>query len=165
MEVCSLYTRKGQANSIDLIVSFIAFAIMLTFFLAFWFNGLATANSALTRNRMEYELLGVADVLLKSPGVPYAWETNTSNISSLGLAREPNVLYPSKLANFTNLSYADLKTSLGVSHEFYFFVDDLQANRLYETGNASVGTASSVSFIRFAVLNGQIVKVGVMAHD
>jgi hypothetical protein len=148
-----------------MIVSFIVFVFILVFFLTFWFNGLASANSTIIRNNIEYELIGVSDNLLKTPGYPSDWETNTSNITSLGLVREPNVLYPSKLANFTNLSYANLKTKLGISYEFYFYVQDLGGNNLYETGNATIGEVNSVAITRFAVLSGQPVKVGLIEHD
>jgi hypothetical protein len=148
-----------------MVLSFLAFAFILTLFLSFWYNGIYASNQAVVRNKMEYEMIAISDLLVESPGVPYYWESNTSNISALGLAREPNVLHPPKLSNFTNLSYGTLKSQLGLSHEFYFYVQDTNGNRLYETGNASSGTTSSVVVYRYALLNGQIVKLGLVAHD
>lgn len=148
-----------------MMLSFIIFTILLVSIVSFWFNGVHSSGTMLARNRMETELIGASEILVKSPGFPEDWETNSSNVTVLGLASEPNMLNAAKLSNFTNLSYSHLRELLGLSHEFSFAVQDQTGNLLYAVGNSSAGTSSSVTMTRFAVLDGQVVKVVVTAHD
>ena len=60
-------------------------------------------------------------------------------------------------------SVADSKQVLGIEYEFYFYVEDLEGNRLYEIGNSTL-SEQVISITRFAVLENEKVRVRLMLH-
>ena len=142
----------------------IVFVILLVFTIVFWFNSVSSAQNSVVRNRMEFTAISISDILLKSPGEPSNWTNNTANIQMLGLATSQNVLSTAKLANFSNISYSNMKTILGVTSEFYFYVQDLNGSRLYEAGNSTLSGDNIVAITRFAVLNNQKVRMRVTVY-
>ncbi len=151
--------KKGQLNSVDMIMASVVIVILLVFAMVFWFNGILSAQNNIKKNGMEYTAISISDILLKSPGLPSNWTNNTANIQMLGLATSSNVLSSSKLSNFTNISYSNAKNLLGVTSEFYFYVEDLNGSRLYETGNSSISGNNIVAITRFAILNNKKVRM------
>jgi hypothetical protein len=147
-----------------MIIASLVFIILTVFCITFWFNSNITASEHAKKNRMEYEIISISDLMLKTSGVPYDWETNTSNISSIGLVSSPNVLSSKKLSNFTNMSYGNITSALGLKYEFNFYVEDASGNRLYEAGNATISAKTVVSITRYALLDGQKVKVRMNIH-
>ena len=156
--------HKGQLNSIDSIVSVVIFTIVLTFILTFWFVNIQDIDKTIDRNKLEYDIISISDLLLKSSGIPSNWEENYSSVQMMGLVDSQNVLNENKLSNFTSMNYTELKEALGTIYEIYFYIEDIDGNKLYETGNNTL-EGQSISLARFAVLNGEPVKMRLVLHE
>ncbi|GEM_PF-964904 len=155
---------KGQLNSLDLMLAIVIFVFLLSYVVLFRFVDVLDLDKSLTKNKLEADALSLSDILLKSQGVPYNWEKNSSNVQMIGLASSPNVLNSEKLQMFTNMSYINATQLLGLSSQFYFYVEDLEENRLYETGNSTLSD-QIISITRFAILNGEKVRVRLIVYE
>jgi len=159
-----LSNRKGQMNSIDLMMAILIFVILIVFVIGFWFVEQKEIQSTLTKNRLEAEAISISDILIKSPGNPSDWEKNQSEIKMLGLAIEGNVLSDAKISNFTNMSYSSAQNYLGLDDQFYFYIENMNGNRLYQFGNNTFGDQVIV-ITRFAVLNGEKILMRVSVYE
>lgn len=155
---------KGQLNSLDLMLAIVIFVFLLSFVILFRFVDVLDLDKSLTKNKLEADALSLSDALIKSQGVPYNWEKNSSNVQMIGLVSSPNVLNSEKLQIFTNMSYTNATQFLGLSSQFYFYVEDLEENRLYETGNSTLSD-QIISITRFAILNGEKVRVRLIVYE
>lgn len=157
-------TKKGQMNSIDITLALLIFVFLLVFIITFWFVTTIEIENTIKKNKMEAAAVSISDLLIKTQGLPNNWEENANNTQMLGLATySQNVLDENKLANFTNLTYENAKELLGVDYEFYFYIEDLEKNRLYATGNSTF-QEQIVSITRFGILNEEKVIMRVMVH-
>ncbi len=154
-------SHKAQSSSIDLLVSFLVFIIVFIFILQFWSVSIKSTQSNTRRTDMESFAVSFSDNLLKSNGVPYNW--NNTNFNTIGLVSSQNILIPSKVSNFTSMSYDTLKQTFGIDYEFYFYVENLNGSRYYQIGNYTFGP-QAVSLTRLALLNNEKVRVRLIVH-
>ncbi|VVB65875.1 Uncharacterised protein [Candidatus Gugararchaeum adminiculabundum] len=146
----------GQVNSFDTLSAVIIFAICIVFTTVFWTNISYSTQAMVDRNRMEYAALTASDILMENTGTPAEWELDPTNAQMLGLAGagSPGVLGTDKIGNFTAMNYATSKSFLGLAAEdYYFYIEDLNGNRLYASGNNSLSGKNSVTVTRFGVLS------------
>ena len=155
--------RKGQITSGDFVLASILFLSMVLFMALFWFVMLADVGHAVEKDVLEATAIPVSDLLLKTPGTPPHWEEDPENVEGIGLVSSQNILAEGKLGNFTGISYEDAKETMGLSEEFYFYVEDFEGNRLHETGNSTIGD-QAISLTRFALLNGEKVRMRLIIH-
>ncbi len=159
-------TKKGQMSSVDFLFASIIFVFILAFFTGFWYVTTGDLDNTIKRNRLEATAVVASDLLIKSPGVPSNWTENPSTILAIGLVSQHNVFDKIKLENFTSLDYNSSSELLGLSQSqgFYFYIEDLDGNRKYQTGNSSAN--GQVVFItRYGILNGQKVKMRLMIYE
>ena len=90
--------------------------------------------------------------------------SGNSTLSMAGFATIPYRLSATKMAQFTALNYSAQKSLLGMQEQFSFYVEDANGVRLYEGGNLTVYSKDIVSITRLAMLNGNIVKLGVKVY-
>lgn len=161
-----LNSKKGQLNSIDFLIAAVVFMFLLVFFVGYWYVSAGDLQNTITRNRLESLGVTITDNFVKSPGVPSNWTDNTSFIQSVGFVSSQNILAESKLENFTNLDYNISRTMLGLStaQGFYFYVDDVDGDRRYQSGNSST-SGQVISITRAAILNGEKVKVRLIVYE
>ena len=93
-----------------------------------------------------------------------AGAVQNSTLSMAGFASAPYTLSSAKIAQFTVLNYSAQKSLLGMQEQFTFFIEDTNGVRLYEGGNFTAYSKVVVSITRYAVLNGNIVKLGVSVY-
>jgi len=156
--------RKGQINSGDFLIGSILFVGLIIFMLMFWFVMLADMEYGVNKDRLEAITLPVSDLMVKGPGVPPDWEENPESLEVIGLAgASQNVLVGSKVRNFTALDYEDAKEIMGLEKEFHFYIEDLEGNRLYESGNATL-SEQTISVTRFALLEDEMVRMRLIVH-
>jgi hypothetical protein len=156
-------SRKGQINSIDFMIAVLIFAVILVFIVGFWFLSIAEINGMIGRDRMDSAAISLSDMLVKTQGVPGKWEDEPDKAASIGLAQTQNVLVKEKLANFSAMNYEEAKEIIGLDGDYYVYVEDLGGNRLYEAGVAELGEGVA-PVLRFALLEGEIVRVEVFVH-
>ncbi|MBN2122329.1 hypothetical protein JW721_04735 [Candidatus Micrarchaeota archaeon] len=156
-------SRKGQINSIDFMIAVLIFAVILVFLIGFWFLNMAELSEMMGRDRLDSTSIAVSDMLIKTPGVPENWEDGPSDVWAIGLATTQNVLSKEKVANFTALDYNESREIMGLDGDYYFYIEDLDGNRLHEAGVAELGEGVA-PVLRFGILEGEIVKVEVFVH-
>ncbi len=94
--------KKAQITTIDLFAAIAVFIILTAFLVYFSSSSTLKLEKQLEYEDMELKALRIADQLVKTPGVPSAWEETSvpiSDIVSLGLAREDHILSRQKLVN------------------------------------------------------------------
>jgi hypothetical protein len=155
--------KKGQVNTLDFMISVLVYAVMLIFLIGFWYLSIAEISGMVEQDRMDSAAVTISDMLIKTPGLPDDWEDGPENVWALGLARDQNVLSREKLANFSALGYNESRELMGLDGDFYFYVEDLDGDRLYEAGKAELGDKVT-PVLRFGVLEGEIVRVEVFVH-
>ncbi|MEI6597363.1 MAG: hypothetical protein WCL13_04135 [bacterium] len=137
----------------------VVFSLLFVFFVDSWETSVTSAQKAMKKNRMEFAAVSATDLLIKSAG-----SSNSSNISMAGFATVPYKLSSAKIAQFTALNYSAQKSLLGMQEQFTFYIEDTNGVRLYEGGNLTVYSKVIVSITRYAVLDGNIVKLRVNVY-
>lgn len=155
--------RKGQLNSIDFISAIVIFMVLVVFLVTFWFVSISHVATGVKENRMGAAAVSISDMLIRGPGVPSTWDEDPANAEVLGLAIFPNVLSENKIQQFTSMEYNETRELLGLDYEYYFYVESLNGNRLYESGTAGLGK-QSIAVTRFAVLDDEKVRMRLVIH-
>ena len=161
---------KGQVFSIDFIMAVIVFVLCMVFITSFWQVSVVSASQAVERNRLAASALVASDALIYGSGMPDKWESSTSDAVALGLAKKgsPGELEQAKLAAFSELSNSSsgtVRKLLGLHSEYYLQVQGVESDYLFEAGNSSQLGSRSVGITRYAVLDGEMVRVRFYAHD
>ncbi|MFA6214621.1 MAG: hypothetical protein WC717_05080 [Candidatus Micrarchaeia archaeon] len=162
-----MFSRRGQVFAIDFVVATIVFVLCLAFINSFWQNSLITASKAVDRNRLVSSAIVATDALLASPGAPGNWEINSSNATSLGLARigSPGEIDFAKLSNLTAMPAENVSRLLGFRQQYYLMVEGLGRDDFYQSGNASLAGSRGMGITRYAVLDGKAVRVRLFLYD
>ncbi len=158
-----LCSRKGQLNSIDFISAIVIFMVLVVFMVTFWFVSISHVATGVKENRMGAAAVSISDMLVKGSGTPSTWEDDPANAEVLGLAISPNVLSENKIQQFTSMDYNESREILGLDYDYYFYVECLEGNRLYESGTAGLGD-QSIAVTRFAVLDDEKVRLRLVIH-
>jgi len=137
--------------------------VLVVFLVTFWFVSINHVTRGVKENRMGAAALSISDMLVRSPGTPKTWEQDPANAEVMGLATFPNVLSESKIKQFALMDYNESREPMGLDYDYYFYVESLNGNRLYESGNAGLGE-QSIAITRFAVLNDEKVRVRLVVH-
>lgn len=114
-----LKNKRGQLFSVDLVVTVIAFIVILAFLLSFW--NLNVLRFSERKHSDELQLLSfqIIDVLIKSPGVPDNWENNLDGLSVIGLSSNSNILDSEKVNTFLSLDYNLVKEKFNIERFDY----------------------------------------------
>ena len=150
----------GQITSTEFLIVSSVLIILFIFAANFWnIVAIRFSNKSL-RSSLELTALDISDFLIKNPGMPTSWESNTTIIYSLGLASSPNTLTQSKVSAFTTLNYNSSKKILGIpNYEYKFRIRMLNGIVLLQSGLDPTATAEVVSVTRFVLLNSSITKM------
>ena len=132
--------KKTQLISIDLIIgiTIFMFIIVITIF-PLWNIYEIKLNDRFELTRMEVKIFQIADILIKTRGVPEGWETlnNEEQIVIPGLAIKNKELLKEKVEKFTQLSEETIKTKLRISNYNFHFI-------LKTTNNVEISSVGSV---------------------
>jgi hypothetical protein len=137
--------------------------VLVVFLITFWFVSISHVAHGVKENRMGAAAVSLSDMLVKSQGVPFTWDEEPANAEVLGLAISPNVLSESKIQQFVLMDYNESRGLLGLEYDYYFYVESLNGNRLYESGTAGLGE-QSIAVTRFAVLDDEKVRMRLVIH-
>jgi hypothetical protein len=129
---------------------------MVVVYMVFWANAEAADKIPSYEASQAYKekAVRVIDVLLKTPGDPADWEgsLNLSGVSSIGLAREANVIDRQKLMRLLELPASQVARLLGLGKEsFKIEVLDGVGRTIYSYGPAD---SPHASIERLAMLEG-----------
>jgi len=131
--------KKTQLIAIDLIiaVTIFIFIIVINIF-PLWNIYEVKLNERIDKTKMELKSFQIADILIKTPGIPNGWETlnDEEEIISLGLAMRNKEVLKEKTEKFTQLSEETIKTKLKIKeYNFYFSLKTLDNNEIGSKGS------------------------------
>lgn len=141
-------TSKGQIWSTDFILSVVILTIVIIPSLLFWntFSKDETLrNEGLDARKRAFE---VTDALMNSKGMPEDW--NSSNVITIGLAAEKNILSREKADEMNGSSYQRLKNIVG--YDFHMILKDINGSVYYDIGIAPYDNATNIVPVRRSVL-------------
>ncbi|MFH2105778.1 MAG: hypothetical protein ABII22_00830 [Candidatus Micrarchaeota archaeon] len=151
-----------MANSLDFMFSTFIFLIVFMYLILLYSNYVDKYNIEEVKRALESEALSASEILVKTQGVPYNWEKNTSQIYSIGLANSENVLDGDKVSFISSLNYDLLKNYTGFSRDYYLRLKTISGTTVFEKGN-STGELS-VSIIRTVIYNNSIARLTVRLY-
>ncbi|MFH1592350.1 MAG: hypothetical protein ABIB47_03210 [Candidatus Woesearchaeota archaeon] len=151
---------KGQIVSLDLILSIVVFILLIGGIIAFWNIYILRFNANIKQEELALKATKITDLFVESQGVPTGW--NETNVQVIGLVDRDRRLSSNKLASLLNVTYAQIKTSLNIdANEFYFRVVDLNGalvkakGNFVEVGNSSLDVEQVIEMRRFALYGNQ----------
>lgn len=98
--------RQGQLAIGEMVVAIAVFLVIVAVVVLFLRTNTAEIRESLVHRDLESKATSIADVLVKSRGVPSGWELSPSSASVIGLASESRVLSPGKVAAFMAMDHA-----------------------------------------------------------
>lgn len=118
-------TKKGQVAITDLFISAVLFGMIIISVMALWNQYNKKIVEQTEYNDLLLRGFNIADLLSNYEGQPEKWD-ELQDVEIIGLANEDRIISKSKLNNFTNLSYEEIKNRFNiVGNEFYFSLSDL----------------------------------------
>ncbi len=115
--------KKGQIFTIDFMVSIVVFIIVLITIISTWYFIDLHIKEVESRRDMHSVSLSVSDALVRSGGYPLDW--NSTNVQSIGLAKEEYVLDLQKIISLMGMDYDSARSimRLGNYHLFMYITD------------------------------------------
>jgi hypothetical protein len=157
--------KKGQIWSLDFITSVIVFLIVLIPLLFVWSYINVQNEQEIRMNDIESLALSVSDALIRTKGFPEGWDA--SNVETMGLASEENVLNDTKVSYFVtmgNNEYNRTRAILTGSYDFFFNLTDLNGSS-YGTIGSKPADRITVPIERYCLYNERIVKMELTLID
>lgn len=112
---------KAQTWSLDFAASVVIFLTALILVMFALNYTLSQSRQQAEMSVMESAAMSASDSLVRQPGIPQGW--NSTNVTTIGLASQENVLNETKLSEFVGMDYNEIKRLLGIAnYEFYFEV-------------------------------------------
>jgi hypothetical protein len=116
--------RKGQVFTIDFMISVAIFIIVLMLIVMLWFNLDIHIKEVESRRDMHTISLSIADSFVRSTGYPIDW--NSTNVQSVGLAKEEYVLDLNKYMSLASIPYDSARSTLRLgNYHFSFSMTDI----------------------------------------
>ncbi len=137
------FHKKAQVNILDLIIALSIALILIVAIMISWDRFAIKLGKKTLQNDLQVIAFQLSDQLLSNTGTPVNWETNTSNISSLGLAIEDRILSRNKVLNFTMINYDTIKSLLNIENYWFNF----NLSYLDENQVVFVGTPANGSYV------------------
>lgn len=135
--------KRAQINVLDLIVALGIALILVVAIMISWDRFALKLGQKTLQNDLQTIAFQLSGVLVSTSGNPLNWESNLSNISSLGLAINDRVLTKNKVLNFTNINYDTSKHLLNI--ESYWF--NFNLSYINESQVVFIGTPANGSYV------------------
>jgi hypothetical protein len=152
---------KGQAITADFMFAAIIIVIISGIAVSAWNRSLYMFRMNNERTEMERLGLSISGMLVKSAGVPGDWDD--TNVASIGLVSEPNVLDGGKIASFNGMDKGRIQELLGIrGFDFSFRVRAVDGTVLFDYGSTPAGGSQQKDVIiirRVAIYESDIVFV------
>ncbi|MBU0456954.1 MAG: hypothetical protein ABH824_02605 [Nanoarchaeota archaeon] len=150
-------SKQGQLFSLDLVISLVAFIIVIFFVLSLWNLYLTRLGENINSEEMQLLAFQITDMLIKSPGDPNNWQDDPDNVTVIGLHLNPGYLDEDKLNTFLSLDYDQVKENFNIERfEFNFNILDLDGNIINSTGSSVNESASqAISTNRFVFIGNE----------
>lgn len=126
-------SKKAQLAVIDMIIAVSIFTFLVISIIFIWSNYLTRLDAKVDLNRMQEKAFQITNNLVKTPGIPAAW--NSTNVIHIGLATKDRVLSKDKVGNFTDLPYSTARNLFNLEYDFYFNLSYLNKTSIKEYGS------------------------------
>jgi hypothetical protein len=152
-----MYSREGQVWYTDFIVAVMIFTIALVIYFEYVNNLSQEEESKLGEMLMSAKL--VSNNLMSS-GYPSDW--NQSNAEIIGIVDNKRI-NQTKIEKFYNMSHDTAKFDLGITNNYYFYVQDQEGNKININGKNATGSEpyDSIKLVkveRITIYNNSIAK-------
>ena len=127
---------NGQVWSLDFITSVLVFLVVLIPLFFVWNYVNIQNQQQILFDEVETLTLSISDSLIRTKGLPEDW--NTSDVSSIGLSSEENVLNVTKVSYFLtmgNSEYNRTRAILTGGYDFFFNLTDING-----TAHGTIGS-------------------------
>ena len=144
---------KSQISMTDFSIALIIFMILITAIILNLNKYPLRLNQDQDKNEMLITSLQIADLLIKTPGTPSAWENNPESLKIIGLADNNKLLSKDKVNKFINLDYQKAKSYFNY-YDFNFKILYTNNTDIIEYGASFNGT-SSITTRRYIVYDNE----------
>jgi hypothetical protein len=151
--------NKAQVWYTDFMVGVMIFFIVIIVYYTYA-HGLESDPSKITSDL----LIGAKAITgsLVKQGYPLDW--NESNVIIIGLTDGKQRIVNEKLEMFADMNYSFIKSKIISSNDFYFFLEDLEGNRILINGKEGVGKepvdyGNMVSLSRVVIYNSKLTSM------
>jgi hypothetical protein len=110
---------KAQAWTLDFAASVVIFLTALILVMFALNYTLYQSRQQAVLNVMENAAMAASDSLVRQPGIPAEW--NSTDVITIGLASQENVLNETKLAEFMAMDDSAIRGLLGIANYVYYF--------------------------------------------
>ncbi len=153
-----MMAKRGQAVIIDLFVAVSVFVILMIILTITWDLYSIRLNTRSEYDDMILKTFLISDMLAKSEGVPFDWETQLSptaaTVQQLGLASYHGILSDAKVEKFRAMSSADVDNLLNIGlYSHYFLIRDFDGTEYVSRGQRPTGRVA-VNTARIIVYKG-----------
>lgn len=145
--------RKAQAAIADLFIALFIFLLLTSIIIYLWNNYNTRLSEDVEYERMQLKAYQITDQLIKSQGVPTAWEKDPSNFEELGLATDDRMLSTKKVDEFTKLPYNDVREALNLEGYGYNFNITTLSNKILKSSGESFEGTEAVGLERYVIYN------------
>ncbi|MBW2996247.1 hypothetical protein KY332_03030 [Candidatus Woesearchaeota archaeon] len=117
--------NKAQVWYTDFMIGIMIFFIVIMIYFAYAHNVSQDPNEITSELLMDAKAISSS---LVTQGSPSDW--NQSNVNVIGITDGDQRLVQEKLDMFVNMTYSQAKTKLRTPYDFYFYLEDLEGNRI-----------------------------------
>jgi len=110
---------KAQAWTLDFAASVVIFLTALILVMFALNYTLFQSRQQASLNVMENAAMAASDSLVRQPGIPVEW--NRTDVTTIGLASQENLLNETKLAEFMAMDDSSIRSLLGISNYVFYF--------------------------------------------
>lgn len=151
--------EKGQIAFLDMFLVTSVFVVLFVFLSSNYSQKLTDLLADAKLEEMKFDAITATDFLALSKGYPAAWEKDL-NVSTVGLASQPNELDSNKVRQFISLDYDTARRALGISKFNYFFqLNDSKNNQIFSSGLAPLSGVQVASVERIVIYEGNPSKI------
>lgn len=147
-------SRKAQLGMSDLFLAVSIFVVLLGAVVFTYNHYTVKFESRQNFNRMQLATMQITELLVKSPGMPADWESNSSKTRIIGLAYSSRNISEEKVSRFIDMSYDESKRIFGTNNDFHFRLADMGGSLIAEKGYNATGN-TAISMERRVLYNGE----------
>lgn len=145
--------RKAQAVAADLFIALFIFILLIAVIIYLWNNYNTRISEDVEYERMQLIAYQITNQLIKSQGLPTAWEKDASNFDEIGLAISDRKLSMEKVESFVNLPYEDVRDALNLEGYGYSFKIKNLANKELKSSGGTPEETEAVGLERYIIYN------------
>ena len=146
--------RKAQAVTIDLFIALFIFLLLTIIIVSIWNSYNTRITEDVEYERMQLVAYQITNQLIKSQGIPTAWEKNPASLGEIGLATSDRKLSAEKVDAFVNLPYNTVRNILNLeNYGFIFKIKTLSNKVLKSLSETPPEGKEAVGLERYVIYN------------